>query len=294
MYAMLGLILIDSVANGFTDTDQTHSVTFAEHAVFKGKPQLQKIAPNLETFNFSMSLSYKGGGVNGRIERLKTMLNKQNPVSLIMGNGRFLGMFVLNDINVTTTIADDRGGLMGADLSISLTEFAGELESDSTLSGIANKALGAVGAATTTFNEISNTVNSAIDGVTAAIDGAKGIIDYAVDIGNTVTQLASATDPIEMLKGISGAVSGSLGLAQNILNIDLPNGGAFDGFLGNVSKGFDALNLLKDVGGEAIASNILGDYLPSLEAANRNLQSASNLLTKDIPTIACEIGKRLV
>ena len=50
---------------------------------------------------------------------------------------------------------------------------------------------------------------------------------------------------------------------------------------------------IKAAGGEAIASNILGDYLPSLEAANRNLQSASNLLTKDIPMIACEIGKRL-
>lgn len=128
MYLMLGTIALEAI--DVTDFSENQTARFAEHQVILGKPRLQALAEDLTSFNLSIRLHHKIGGVERRYQALIAAKAKQEALALIWGRGKFKGNFVITDIHSNTLFTDKYGAVLCRELSLSLKEYVGELYND--------------------------------------------------------------------------------------------------------------------------------------------------------------------
>jgi len=103
-----------------TRADET---TYAEHALISQKPRLQPTASNLEEIELPLKLRAEYCNVTQTILQLKNSKDTFEVLPLLMGNGRYLGDFVITKIEETQTVAFADGAAIEAIVNISLKEF---------------------------------------------------------------------------------------------------------------------------------------------------------------------------
>lgn len=113
----------------FNELQRSGTMRFAKHDVIGKKPVLEKLGLDLRKVSFSMQLKQDLlGGVPGSVAAtilIYTKLMEQaEPQTLVIG-GEILGKYVIESIEEERRYHTGAGICIAADLSISLTEFAG-------------------------------------------------------------------------------------------------------------------------------------------------------------------------
>lgn len=121
MYAQLGKIRFEGV-KGFTTLEESFAVNYAQHERIKGKPRLEFVGDVLDSLTFDMFLHSDFTNPEEDIEALRIYMVNREILPLILGNGRFVGNFVIPGFSKTTGFTDPSGNIIWATISVDLLE----------------------------------------------------------------------------------------------------------------------------------------------------------------------------
>jgi phage protein U len=123
MFAQLGNIKFDLITyfNGFDDV-QKHN--FAEHQTIENKPKLQFIGDELDELNIKLNFHSSFCTPEDEIKKLKDTAKKHQELAFILGNGKYVGRFVIIEITSTTQQSDKLGNLISIESEIKLKEWS--------------------------------------------------------------------------------------------------------------------------------------------------------------------------
>ena len=288
MFAMLDKVFFTVVKGGITGMSATYTADFVDHEVFVGKPQTQAIAPGLSEQEILLQLHYQHGGVQRRIDKLKKLLEKQEPVPFVLGNSRFVGVFTLREIEETSLKRDDRGGLLIAEVSVKLMEYAGEMPSGSPLSGIVGDVLGALGVS----EDVINMVNDIVDKVETAIRIVNEVIGIIEDVKEVIDSLKTSSNPLFDLLALGGVLGQGLDFCTQVTGFEFPAGGVFDVFKGDVQLTGGCFGDILNLSSQAESAGDITPYLSPLAALSDNLGTQSARLPVSMAFIKAEIAGR--
>lgn len=123
MYAQIGNIIFDFL-NSFESFQRQDDTVYAKHDIISGKPRLQPVANELEILSIGMHLRAEFTNVEQSILSLKNSKDNFEVLPFVLGNGRYMGDYVITSISETWNQQFADGQLIDASLSISLTEYA--------------------------------------------------------------------------------------------------------------------------------------------------------------------------
>ncbi len=126
MYAQIGDIILDNTY-GFATLSTEKSVAIAQLARIDVKPKIQATGQELDKFTFSISLNRLFHDPEKEIARFEKYINNYTPVRITLGNGNFLGNYLLTSIknDIEQTTAD--GNLFACTISIDALEYTGRV-----------------------------------------------------------------------------------------------------------------------------------------------------------------------
>ncbi|RZN55084.1 phage tail protein [Avibacterium paragallinarum] len=285
MYCLLGDIVFEPI--DLTEFSETQQASFAEHAVMRGKPRLQATGDGLTTLQFAARLHHQIGGVESRWRALSAAKSAQQALALVWGRNGVKGNYVITDLSSTTLFTDEQGNVLCREISISLTEYVGEL--DEGLLGAAlqlgdSSILGSIlpQNLTNTLSAVKNTVNRGVQ----LYQAGKRAVDEVKNTVAIMRQLKS--DPQSALAYLPHALSGldqSLGAFGELLGMR----GAFDSvrpYLGVVGEFveagqaiYDALALSKTHFEQSNATGWENWFVPADNAFADAVEHIDNLAT---------------
>ncbi|MCP4021564.1 MAG: phage tail protein [Desulfobacteraceae bacterium] len=110
----------------FDEFQRKRKAIFAEHAVLDDKPRLQHIGNGLDEITFSIRLDISlGVDPKGQLEKIHEIQEAGEAKKLIIG-GDVFGTFVLEEIEESWAVIDNKGRLINADLNLNLKEFVSD------------------------------------------------------------------------------------------------------------------------------------------------------------------------
>lgn len=123
MWASLGDIRWE-YPDSWSSVGHQRRFDYAEHAVIEGKPKLQHVGTGLAELR--VELSFDAGRCNpaSELERLEAVAAAHQAVPLVFGDGRYLGRFVITDIDQRWEHTDPKGRLLEVGLRVTLKEWA--------------------------------------------------------------------------------------------------------------------------------------------------------------------------
>ena len=130
MFAQLGEIKFE-LNPSLTSLTETTSYNYAQHERINNKPLLQFLGQNLQQFNISLKLHSSFCNPEEEIRKLKNSTNQATTLKYIKGNGEYVGVFTINEIQQTTEQTSAEGDLMSVQLELSLSEFVGKITESS-------------------------------------------------------------------------------------------------------------------------------------------------------------------
>lgn len=126
MYAQLGNIRFEGL-KGFSSFSHDRGVNYAQHELINGKPKLQAVGDNLDSIIFDMYLHSEFTDPESDIDTLKTAMQNKEILTLILGNGKVVGSFVIPNLSQQTYFTDPNGNLISVNLSVELLESFSEI-----------------------------------------------------------------------------------------------------------------------------------------------------------------------
>jgi len=124
MWAILGEIEFEVIGSP-SGAEHRFSATFVEHERISGKPLVEAVGGELEEINWTILLHTRVHDVDARLRAIRDATRAQQPLALVMGDGTYLGPWLIVEGVVTTKKTDARGALISAELQITLREYTG-------------------------------------------------------------------------------------------------------------------------------------------------------------------------
>lgn len=125
MYAQLGNIRFEGL-KGFSSLEETYAVNYAQHERIKSKPRLERVGDILDTISFEMYLHAQFTDPEADIESMRVAMQSGEILTLILGNGKIVGDFVIPNFTKTTEFTDPSGNLISVNLAVELLECFNE------------------------------------------------------------------------------------------------------------------------------------------------------------------------
>lgn len=129
MFAQLGDIKFELITyfNGLTETV---SYNYAEHERIENKSVLQFMGKNLLQENLKLNFHKNFCEPEKELKKLTEVADKAKPLKFIKGNGKYVGVFVIEEIAKTTEQASAQGDLISIQVEIRLKEYTGKIEDE--------------------------------------------------------------------------------------------------------------------------------------------------------------------
>lgn len=122
MFAKLGDITFNLITY-LDGLDDSVKFTFAEHQTIESKPKLQFIGDELEELNIRLNFHSMFCTPEYEIKRLKDTAKKHEGLPFILGNGKYVGRYVILEISSTTQQSDRFGNIISIESEIKLKEW---------------------------------------------------------------------------------------------------------------------------------------------------------------------------
>lgn len=123
MFAKLGEITFNLITY-LDGLDDVQKFTFAEHQTIESKPKLQFIGDELDELNIRLNFHSSFCTPEYEIKRLKNTAKKHDKLAFILGNGKYVGNYVILEISSTTQQCDRFGNLISIDTEVKLKEWS--------------------------------------------------------------------------------------------------------------------------------------------------------------------------
>jgi len=122
MFAQLGSIKFDLITY-FNGLDDSQKHNYAEHQTIESKPKLQFIGDELDELNIKLNFHSSFCTPENELKKLKNTSKKHEELPFILGNGKYIGKFVILEITSTTQQSDKLGNLISIESEIKLKEW---------------------------------------------------------------------------------------------------------------------------------------------------------------------------
>jgi len=123
MFAQLGNIQFNLITY-FNGIDDVQKHNFAEHQTIESKPKLQFIGDELDELNIKLNFHSSFCVPEAEIKKLKDTAKKHQELAFILGNGKYVGKYVIQEISSTTQQCDKFGNLISIEAEIKLKEWS--------------------------------------------------------------------------------------------------------------------------------------------------------------------------
>lgn len=204
MYSQLGNILFDGrkAPTAFSGTSETN---IAEHALIENRPTIQRVGEKLKTYNLGMFLDQSYCNPSEVISQMEDSRLLGEILPLVMGDGRYLGEFVIKKITVTEVWNAPDGTLLQADMQVELLEFFDPDAENSQKINAISQGFAMLGNDPPAFEPVAVVVIPEAEAVTGVVDAnaeANAAARLMDKIGVAVDQYRSKADTItqKMLK----------------------------------------------------------------------------------------------
>jgi len=125
MWAILGDIEFEVISSP-SGAEQRFAATFVEHARVSGKPRVEAVGGELEEIHWTILLHQRLHDVDARLRAIRAATAAQQPLALVMGDGTYLGPWLIVEGALTSKKTTAAGTLVSAELQITLREVTGE------------------------------------------------------------------------------------------------------------------------------------------------------------------------
>ncbi len=122
MFAQLGNTIFENL-KGFSDFNKTTEAVYAQHDLINSKPRLQKTGDGLKELEISMRLQASFCKPRIEADALATSRDTGEVLTLLWGNGKVEGSFIITTITETIEDADKNGEVFSLILAVSLREY---------------------------------------------------------------------------------------------------------------------------------------------------------------------------
>lgn len=122
MFAQLGTIQFNLITY-FNGIEETQKHTYAEHQTIESKPKLQYIGDELDEMTIKLNFHSSFCTPETEIKKIKDAAKFHEEMPFILGNGRYLGKYVIEEITSTTQQTDKSGNLISIEAEIQLKEW---------------------------------------------------------------------------------------------------------------------------------------------------------------------------
>jgi len=125
MWAILGEIEFEVIGSP-SGSEQRFAASFAEHARIAGKPLVEAVGGELDEISWTIVLHERLHDVEARLRALREATAAQQPLALVMGDGTYLGPWIITEGALTTKKTTASGRIASAELQLTLREYTGE------------------------------------------------------------------------------------------------------------------------------------------------------------------------
>lgn len=242
IYAVLGETELEIIA-WLDGLDMRFAARYAEQALIGRKGLLQHTGFAPDEVKMRVLLHAQWCQPAEELAKLKRIMDDTEPVAFVLGSGEYRGVFVLTDLDVTSTQTDGNGVAIAFEAEMSLMEYIGDPAlpeppgviakgyripvgaaeeatgadapgASSPLGGIAavvSEAVSAVGQVAAAVSEVRSLVSLAAASPMAALSVVAGRVDGLVR--------AAGALPVEALGVLSGAVRGAAAVASDVSQV---------------------------------------------------------------------------
>jgi len=126
LWAIMGHIEFE-VLHSPVGQEHRFAATFAEHARIAGKPVVQAVGGELDEIRWDIRLHSRIHDVAERLRAIREASRAQQPLALVMGDGTYLGPWLIVEGAVTASRTTAQGQLISADVQITLREYTSEV-----------------------------------------------------------------------------------------------------------------------------------------------------------------------
>ena len=126
MFAQLGDIKFELITY-FNGLQERSSYNYAQHDRINNKPVLQFLGKNLQEQDLKLNFHRTFCTPEDEIKKLKTVADKATPLKFIKGNGKYIGVFVIEEIQSSTEQASSEGDLISIQVDIRIKEYTGKI-----------------------------------------------------------------------------------------------------------------------------------------------------------------------
>ena len=129
MFAQLGDIVFELITY-FDGINDTVSYNFAEHERINNKTLLQYMGESLQEYTIKLNLHSTFCTPEEEIIKIREAAKLGKPLKFIKGNGKYLGVFVIAQIQKTVEQASPVGDLIAIEVELQIKEYAGKIPED--------------------------------------------------------------------------------------------------------------------------------------------------------------------
>jgi len=122
MFAQLGNIQFNLITY-FNGIEETQKHNYAVHQTIESKPKLQFIGDELDEMTIKLNFHSSFCTPETEIKKIKDAAKFHEEMPFILGNGRYLGKYVIEEITSTTQQTDKSGNLISIEAEIKLKEW---------------------------------------------------------------------------------------------------------------------------------------------------------------------------
>jgi|SRR5574344_258515 phage protein U len=126
MYAQLGDIEFNLITY-FNGVDDSQTYNYAQHERINNKPVLQFMGLGLQELNLKLNFHTSFCIPRDELKKLKDVAGKGTPLKFIKGNGEYIGVFVISEINSVTEQTTNEGDLVSMQVDLKLREYTGKI-----------------------------------------------------------------------------------------------------------------------------------------------------------------------
>lgn len=122
MFSQLGTIIFNALLSP-TAMAVNSETNLAEHPLIENRPTLQRVGEKLKVINMGMFFDQSFCDPTEQLSALEASRFSSEIMPLIMGDGSYIGEFVIKKITATTIASAPNGAVQQMDVQVELTEF---------------------------------------------------------------------------------------------------------------------------------------------------------------------------
>ena len=126
MFAQLGDIKFELITY-FNGLQERSSYNYAQHDRINNKPVLQFLGKNLQEQDLKLNFHRTFCTPEDEIKKIRTVADNATPLKFIKGNGEYIGVFVIEEIQSSTEQASSEGDLISIQVDIRIKEYTGKI-----------------------------------------------------------------------------------------------------------------------------------------------------------------------